>query len=143
MADVLLGDEEEGKPLIQGVGVQVAVVLDCTGSMSSEIDACKDNLVALVDQIKQQVMDQCGQQCVVEVGYVGYKEPGDEGHLDFMNLPTDVDAVTSLLASQNASGGGDLPEEIAAAFEKAASMSWKQNMTMMCILVADAPCHGK
>ena len=29
----------------------------------------------------------------VEVGYVGYKEPGDDGHLDFMDLSPDVDAV--------------------------------------------------
>jgi hypothetical protein len=39
-------------------------------------------------------------------------------------------------------GGGDEPEDIAGAFEKALEQDWK-SQCKYAILIADAPCHGK
>lgn len=39
-------------------------------------------------------------------------------------------------------GGGDTPEDIAGAFDHALKQEW-QAKSRYCVLVADAPCHGK
>ena len=41
-----------------------------------------------------------------------------------------------------ASGGHDIPEDVAGAFTLALNKSWKGN-TCIAILITDSPCHGK
>ena len=41
-----------------------------------------------------------------------------------------------------ASGGGDTPEAVADALDAVLNLSWRENSTKICILIADAPPHG-
>jgi len=41
-----------------------------------------------------------------------------------------------------ASGGGDGPESVACALDKASRLSFRKDATKMCVLIADAPPHG-
>lgn len=41
----------------------------------------------------------------------------------------------------DAYGGGDIPEDIAGAFEHALKQKW-ESKARYCVLVTDSPCHG-
>jgi hypothetical protein len=45
------------------------------------------------------------------------------------------------LSTISARGGGDAPEDIAGAFEKALEQEWSSK-TRYAVLITDAPCHG-
>lgn len=46
------------------------------------------------------------------------------------------------LKSLYASGGGDGPEAVTAGIKAALELDWRPDATKMCVLIADAPCHG-
>ena len=51
-------------------------------------------------------------------------------------------ALKKFIAGLKADGGGDAPEDVAGGLDLALKMSWDHQIRI-CILVADAPCHGK
>jgi len=46
------------------------------------------------------------------------------------------------LKSLYASGGGDGPEGVTAGIKAAMELDWRPAAAKMCVLIADAPCHG-
>lgn len=46
------------------------------------------------------------------------------------------------LKSLYASGGGDGPEGVTAGIKAAMELDWRPEASKMCVLIADAPCHG-
>lgn len=54
------------------------------------------------------------------------------------SVPTMKEQLKSLYAS----GGGDGPEAVTAGIKAALELDWRQDATKMCVLIADAPCHG-
>ena len=49
--------------------------------------------------------------------------------------------VKKIIQKAEAGGGGDTPEDVAWAFEKALNKTWKSNAKFI-VFVADAPNHG-
>lgn len=122
-----------------GPAVEVAFVLDTTGSMSGLIQAAKEkiwaiaNTVALADPTPD-----------IKLGLVGYRDRGDEYITKVMDLTVDLDAVYAELMQFNAGGGGDTPESVNQAVHEAVTkLSWStdDDTYRVIFLVGDAPPH--
>jgi Mg-chelatase subunit ChlD len=61
---------------------------------------------------------------------------------DFGGFTDKVDTIVSNLKSLNAGGGGDGPEAITPALEKALYLDWRKDAVKLAILITDAPPHA-
>jgi hypothetical protein len=118
--------------------VDIAIVVDATGSMSDEIDFLKLELEDVIRNTFSQHPD-----LDLHVGSVFYRDKGDEyltRHIDFQ---TDLLKVLNFIKLQRAGGGGDMPEAVDAALETALdSLHWSNNArSRILFLVLDAPPH--
>ena len=59
------------------------------------------------------------------------------------DFTSNIDSIKSLIESQAASGGGDFPEDVQGAFNKADKLSWGLASVKQIFHIADAPGHGK
>lgn len=117
--------------------VDIAIVMDCTGSMSSWITTAQSQLSGVVDAVKA---DHSGAS--VRVGFVAYRDfcDGDK-RLAVQGLTADLEQAKRFIHAQVATGGGDEPEDIPGGLEAALGLDWQAEARCV-ILVADAPCHG-
>src|SRR5437764_14212279 len=87
--------------------VEVVFVLDTTGSMGGLIDAAKQKIWSISNQIA------AGQPAPqVKIGLVAYRDRGDEYVTRVYPLTDDLDAVHTNLMGFKAKGGGDFPESV-------------------------------
>jgi Mg-chelatase subunit ChlD len=119
--------------------VEVVFVLDTTGSMGGLIDAAKQKIWSICNQIA------AGKPTPnIKVGLVPFRDRGDEYVTKVYDLTDDLDAVHSNLMSFKAKGGGDFPESVnEALFVAVHKINWsKDKQTLRLIfLVGDAPPH--
>jgi len=119
--------------------VEVAFVLDTTGSMGGLIQGAKQKIWSIVNEIAQ------GQPAPeIKVGLVGYRDRGDAYVTTVTDLTHDIDTVFAKLMAFQAGGGGDGPEHVNAALREAVhSLSWSQDRETLKVifLVGDAPPH--
>lgn len=119
--------------------LDLAILVDNTGSMSSVINDVKANIGQLITTLRFG-----GGR--VRVGLVAYRDIGDE--FVFRQFPlTDIrgggaSAVQGFIASMQAHGGGDWPEKLDAALKVAADMEWQQDVPASIVVIADAPAHA-
>lgn len=123
---------------LRDAGLQVAVVIDSTGSMQQAINAARDaieDVVALLSGIAPRF----------EVGLVHYKDFGDmgDGAKLLEPLTKDQRAVRERLAKLVASGGGDAPErvECGVGIALGKEMGWDRNANRLVLVIGDAPAH--
>ena len=114
-------------------------IMDITGSMNNYLEEAKNNLINIINRI----ISECP-GIDINLGFIGYRDIkefsiGDYSDVDFTRNYTYVQEV---IEDVWAYGGGDIPEDIAGAFELALNKTWKNN-ARFAILVADAPCHGE
>jgi len=118
-------------------GLDICIMMDCTGSMSSWIAQAKSKVVEIM--VKSKDIDK---RIIPRIAFVGYRDHGDGAQqfsiIDFNENGTEIE---SGLAGVVATGGGDAPEDIAGAFKKVLGLNWFGN-TRIVIHIADAPCHG-
>lgn len=118
--------------------VDIALVVDATGSMGDEIEYLKAEMLDVVTRTKQQ------NKCLdVRVGGVFYRDNGDEyltRKSDFSSNPMDI---TNFIMDQSAGGGGDFPEAVDAAMEVGVQeLSWSDKaLSKIMFLILDAPPH--
>jgi hypothetical protein len=118
--------------------IDVAFILDTTGSMGEEIAAVKTTI--------QKVASSLGQGNVkVRIGMVAFKDRGDEYVTKVYPMTTDLDGFTRDVASIRASGGGDTPESVNEGVHVALSkLDWSQDAVgKYAFLVGDAPPHRR
>lgn len=119
--------------------VEVVFCLDTTGSMSGLIDAAKQKIWAISNQIAS------GNPTPrVKIGLVAYRDRGDAYVTKVTDLTDDLDAIHTQLMSFRAQGGGDFPESVNQALHEAVTkISWGKNKKSLKIifLVGDAPPH--
>ncbi|MEZ4382747.1 MAG: vWA domain-containing protein [Nannocystaceae bacterium] len=119
-------------------GLDVALVIDTTGSMGDELEYLKVEIRAIAEEIHAAYpnVDQ-------RWGLVVYRDQGDAyvtRSVDF----TDIDAFVDRLGKQSAGGGGDMPEAMDQAMVASSELSWRasDDTARMVFLVADAPSHA-
>ena len=87
--------------------LEVCLLLDCTGSMSSWIQRSKDTLAGIIKNIKSEHVG-----LTVRVSFIGYRDVQDKNRFDIFPFSEDLAEVTKFIASMRASGGGDTPEDV-------------------------------
>ena len=117
--------------------VDVCFVVDCTSSMAVWIAAVKDKVLDVVAGIKRE--NDVGE---VRVAFVGYRDYFDAERFVAVDFTTDAAAFRHELQHVTATGGGDIPEDMAGGLHRALQLSWRAR-TRSLILIADAPCHGR
>ena len=119
--------------------LDLALVIDTTGSMGDELEYLKLEISNIAAQIEQ-LFPGVSQRFALIV----YRDNGDRyvtRNFDFTDSLTEFQQT---LAAQHASGGGDYPEAMHAALEQAGELSWRdQNTARVMFLVGDAPPHAR
>ena len=109
-------------------------IMDITGSMGYYISDAKNNILSIITRI----VEECP-GIDINLGFIGYRDFYEEYiDIDFTKNHT---YLKSIISGVYASGGGDLPEDVAFALELALNKTWKNN-ARMAVFVADAPNHG-
>src|SRR3954451_12536001 len=94
--------QEPGKNQDQRPHVEVVFCLDTTGSMKGLIDAAKQKIWAISNQVAS------GQPTPhLKIGLVAYRDRGDEYVTKVTDLTDDLDAIHAQVLSFQADGGGD------------------------------------
>jgi Mg-chelatase subunit ChlD len=118
--------------------IEVAFVLDTTGSMGGLIEGAKRRIWSIARHLGE------GQpRPEVRLGLVAYRDRGDEYVTRVHDFTRDMDALYGRLMSFQAEGGGDTPEHVSAALTDAVQkLSWTRGTGLKVIfLVGDAPPH--
>jgi hypothetical protein len=119
--------------------VEVAFVLDTTGSMATLIEGAKRKIWSIATSIVDANPD-----ADIRMGLVAYRDIGDEYVTRRVELTTDIQDLYAQLLELKARGGGDWPESVNEALHEAvAKMSWSSGATncRIVFLVGDAPPH--
>ena len=118
--------------------LEVAFVLDTTGSMGGLIDGAKRRIWAIARQIAE------GRpRPDLRIALVAYRDLGDAYVTRVFDFSGDMDTVYQNLMSFQAGGGGDTPEHVSRALSDAVhAVSWSSGQAVKVIfLVGDAPPH--
>jgi Mg-chelatase subunit ChlD/ribosomal protein S18 len=119
--------------------IEVAFVVDTTGSMGGLIQAAKEKIWAIANTLAT-----TKPAPHIKLALVAYRDRGDAYVTKRTDLTDDLDAVYKELMSFAAEGGGDGPESVNQALHEAVTkLSWsKDDKTYRVLfLVGDAPPH--
>lgn len=121
----------------QKPAVEVAFVLDTTGSMSGLIENAKRKIWSIATSIVDANPD-----AEVRMALVAYRDIGDEYVTKKFDLTTDIQGLYAELLKFRAQGGGDWPESVNEALDVAVTkLNWSQekHVRRIVFLVGDAP----
>jgi hypothetical protein len=104
--------------------------------MSSYIASVKDNIRDIVSRVSS-----TNRSMKLRLALVGYRDIDDASRHEVLDFVASVDDFKNFLAGLSATGGGDAPEDLAGAIQKANMLSWNQPRKVV-FIIADAPCHG-
>lgn len=118
--------------------LDILFLIDATGSMHDEIRQLKDNMIAIALQI-----DALPARPDVRFGFVTYRDRGDDFLVNTFPLTAELEPFLAALATIEAHGGGDYPEDLHAGLASALhDANWRQeNGVSLIFLIADAPPH--
>jgi len=119
--------------------VEVAFVLDTTGSMAGLIEGAKRKIWSIATTLID-----CSPDAEIRMGLVAYRDIGDVYVTKKFDLTTDIQDLYADLLKLRAQGGGDWPESVnEALFVAVTQLSWTpgRNATRIIFLVGDAPPH--
>jgi len=116
--------------------LQVAFVVDVTGSMGTYIRDVKNNIAKMVDQI----VSSNKRQLRIELAFVGYRDLGERD--EFLGFTSSVDDFRLFVSGVRASGGGDFPEDVLGGLDIASRKLQWGGGTKMIFHIGDAPHHG-
>lgn len=116
----------------------IAFIVDATGSMTDEIDFLKADLLDIIRKASAQQAD-----ISLRTAALFYRDTGDAYLTRSDNFSTDPQKTLEFIKEQNAQGGGDDPEAVHTALEKALQdLSWEEgNYARLAFLLLDAPPH--
>jgi hypothetical protein len=119
--------------------LDLAIVLDTTGSMGDEQNYLKAELRGIVQTVQKKFPE-----VQERFALVLYRDEGDDyvtRRFDFTDALADFQKN---LSSQSAGGGGDYPEAMHKGLEEANQLRWREQDTARVIfLIADAPPHAQ
>jgi von Willebrand factor type A domain-containing protein len=117
--------------------LDVAFVVDATGSMGDEINYLKSEIQNIVDSVRGTYPDVSARFALVV-----YRDEGDEYVVRSFDFTADVAVFRKRLSEQGADGGGDYPEAMERGLGAIHQLSWRSgNTARLTFLVADAPTH--
>ena len=116
--------------------LDIAFLVDCTGSMGSYIAETKKDIEHIVTSIKETFENK------VQVAFVGYRDHSD-GHkrIECLQFTEDIAAFRAFVGGITADGGDDTPEDVLGGIEAAVNLGWSSKNKVL-FHVGDAPQHG-
>jgi hypothetical protein len=119
--------------------VEVAFVLDTTGSMGGLLEGAKRKIWSIATAIVDSNPD-----ADIRMGLVAYRDIGDDYVTRKIDLTADIQDLYAHLLELKARGGGDWPESVNEALDVAVNkMQWSSggDIRRIVFLVGDAPPH--
>ena len=115
-------------------GVQVAFIVDTTGSMSDELAYLQKDFSSIASETAAEN---------VYFSTAFYKDEGDDYVVRSNGFTNDVNQIKSQLAAESASGGGDTPEAVAQVLTDVIvnNQEWNDDYAHIAFLIFDAPPH--
>ena len=115
----------------------IAFIVDATGSMGDEIDFLKDDLLNIIERASASTTKE------LRTAALFYRDEGDEYVTKEKDFNTDPKETLKFIQDQAAQGGGDYPEAVHTALEKALqNLTWgENNYARIAFLLLDAPPH--
>ncbi len=121
--------------LMQTLGFDVAFVIDGTNSMQFAIDTVRARMRELVGQIQRLVPN-------ARVGFVIYKDKGDDFTVRMSSLSFHADKLESFIKYIKAGGGGDYTEAVYEGMRTAVEeLEWREFARRVIVLVPSSPPH--
>lgn len=118
--------------------VELAFIVDATGSMSDELEFLKDDLMDVIKRVEQN-----NSVLNVFTSTVFYRDIDDEYLVKSSGFSGEISKTLDYINKQHASGGGDFPEAVHTALNEAINeLQWSTNSrTRIAFLLLDAPPH--
>ncbi|MEZ5714331.1 MAG: VWA domain-containing protein [Paracoccaceae bacterium] len=117
--------------------LDLAFVIDTTGSMGDEIAWLTREFAGLVRQARQ-----AAPGANIRFGLVAYRDQGDDYVVRNFGFTQNQRQMQGWLAGLDANGGGDYPEAADRAMEAAAGLTWRRGKGERLLFhIADAPAH--
>jgi len=118
--------------------VDIAFVVDATGSMGDEIQYLQTELKDVIERIQAK-----NKTLTVNLGSVFYKDETDDYVTRKADFTANIAETIRFIQEQNAGGGGDYPEAVESALDVALNqLKWsKKAVAKLLFLVLDAPPH--
>jgi hypothetical protein len=118
--------------------IEIAFVVDATGSMGDEIGYLKTELLDVITRVKKD-----NASATLATSAVFYRDKNDDYLTKVSAFSTNINTTIDFIKGQNAGGGGDFPEAVHSAMEKAVNeLQWSANArTRLVFLLLDAPPH--
>jgi hypothetical protein len=119
--------------------VDIAFVVDATGSMGDEIQYLKSELTDVITRAKA-----INPELNYNMASVFYQDIGDNYVTVQQQFSNNLSDLNNFIASKGADGGGDFPEAVDQALSVAIhELNWRSNArTKILFLVLDAPPHS-
>ena len=126
--------------------VDVAVMMDLTGSMSNEINAMGNKMVDVFDTLRAKHPTKR-----FRIAFVGYRDydVSDKERFIVIDFTDNIADVKEIIRSLEAKGGDDGAEDVAGGFQCINDLSWDipdlsggATAVRQVLFVADAPAHG-
>jgi len=115
--------------------IDLAIMLDCTASMTGELAECQSGIDALMLFAE-------GVAKNVRVAVVAYRDPHDRLETQAWDFTSSITEARDHLWMLSAEGGGDRAESVGAALKLAYwKLSWRPGKSLNAVLIGDAPPH--
>ena len=122
--------------------LDICWVFDVTGSMGPFIEGVKAQMRGVADKILPKIQeDYPNIQLITRHAVVAYRDISDTNQFERLEFTEDVDLLDRFIHQLKASGGGDVPEDVAGALRESLDRGWS-GKARFCVLVTDAPGHG-
>jgi len=100
--------------------IEIAFVVDATGSMGDELEYLKTELLDVISRIKN-----ANTNSTVLTSSVFYRDEGDDYVTRVSNFTVDNNTTVNFIKNQSTDGGGELPEAVHSALDKAVNeLQW-------------------
>ncbi len=117
--------------------LDLALVIDTTGSMGDELEYLKTEIDSIVASVKHMFPD-----IDQRFALITYRDNGDQYVSRSFDFTGSLSDFRRNLDAQSAQGGGDFPEAMDVALQSAEQLTWREgNTARVLFLVGDAPPH--
>ena len=118
--------------------IDIAFIVDATGSMMDEIAFLKQDLTDIIDRVANSAAN-----ANIRTAALFYRDEGDDYLTRHSDFSADLSVTTTFIEQQNADGGGDYPEAVHTALEVGLQkLSWREDQCIrLAFMLLDAPPH--
>ncbi len=120
---------------LRKVGIDLAIVMDTTGSMDTVIEDVKTEVRSFIASLQEMVP-------ASRVAVVAYRDKGEEYVTKWADFSFNTSKVQSFVSGLRADGGGDYEEEVKQGIEAAVNeLKWRKTAKRFIILIGGTPPH--